>query len=82
MGETPKPERILVVNDEEGAREATSFMLTAAGYECRTAADGLQALAMLDSGEGFDLLLSNLGMPKLDGIGLLERTLSGAASIT
>jgi DNA-binding NtrC family response regulator len=49
-------------------------MLGTAGYQCRTAADGLEALAVLDSGEEFDLLLTNLIMPGLDGIGLLERT--------
>ena len=49
-------------------------MLSTAGYECRTASDGLEALAVLDSGEEFDLLLTNLMMPNLDGIGLLERT--------
>jgi DNA-binding NtrC family response regulator len=48
-------------------------MLTTDGYQCRTAADGLEALAVLDS-EQFALLLTNLMMPNLDGIGLLERT--------
>ena len=66
--------RILVVNDEEAIREIISAMLNAAGYQCRTASDGLEALAILDSGEEFDLLLTNLIMPNLDGIGLLERT--------
>ena len=48
-------------------------MLTSAGYECAKAADGLEALAVLDSGEEFDLLICNLIMPNLDGMGLLER---------
>ncbi len=48
-------------------------MLTTDGYQCRTAADGLEALAVLDS-EEFALLLTNLMMPNLDGLGLLERT--------
>src|SRR5512132_1946055 len=67
-------ERILVVNDVEGILEIIESMLTTAGYNCRTAADGLEALAVLDSGEEFELLLTNLMMPNLDGIGLLERT--------
>ena len=70
----PTKGRILAVNDEEGIREIISAMLSTAGYECRTASDGLEALAVLDSGEEFDLLLTNLMMPNLDGIGLLERT--------
>jgi len=70
----PTGGRILVVDDEEAIREIISAMLSTAGYGCRTASDGLEALAVLDSGEEFDLLLTNLMMPNLDGIGLLERT--------
>jgi DNA-binding NtrC family response regulator len=70
----PTKGRILAVNDVEAIRKIISSMLTTAGYQCRTAADGLEALGVLDSGEEFDLLLTNLVMPNLDGIGLLERT--------
>jgi CheY-like chemotaxis protein len=49
-------------------------MLTSSGSQCRTAADGLEALALLDSGEDFELLLTNLMMPNSDGLGLLTRT--------
>jgi DNA-binding NtrC family response regulator len=71
---TATKERILVVNDEEPMREIVAAMLTTAGYQCWTASDGLEALAVLDSGKEFDLLLTNLMMPNLDGFGLLERT--------
>ncbi len=67
-------ERILVVDDEETIREIVSSMLTHANYKCRKAASGLQAIALLDSGEEFELMLSDLMMADLDGIGLLERT--------
>src|SRR3989442_9395728 len=67
-------ERILVVDDEETIREIVSSMLTAANYKCRQAASGLEALALLDSGEEFELMLSDLMMAELAGIGLLERT--------
>ena len=67
-------ERILVVDDEETIREIVSSMLTNAGYKCRQAASGTEALALLDSGEEFELMLSDLMMANLDGIGLLERT--------
>jgi putative nucleotidyltransferase with HDIG domain len=73
MSNTEKA-RILVVNDQEDICKIISAMLTRTGYECVTAADGAEALALLDSGEEFELLLSNLTMPNLDGIGLLERT--------
>lgn len=75
--EMPRPsksERILVVKEEETIREIIASMLTRAGYDCQQAGDGLEALALLDSSKGFDLLLAGLTMPNLDGISLLERT--------
>src|SRR5207302_7646617 len=67
-------DRILVVDDEEPIREIVSSMLASANYQCRQAASGLEALALLNSGEEFELMLSDLMMADLDGIGLLERT--------
>src|SRR5437870_5697733 len=67
-------ERILVVDDEETIREVVSSMLGSGHYECKQAASAFEALALLDSGEEFELMLSDLLMPALDGIGLLERT--------
>src|SRR6202051_3205166 len=67
-------DRILVVDDEETIREIVSSMLTTAGYKCQQAASGMEALALLESGEEFELMLSDLMMANLDGIGLLERT--------
>jgi cyclic di-GMP phosphodiesterase len=69
-------EKILVVDDEESIREIVSSMLTAAGYSCRQAGSGVEALAILNSGEEFSLMLSDLMMRDLDGIGLLEQTKS------
>jgi putative nucleotidyltransferase with HDIG domain len=68
------PDRILVVDDEEPIREIVSSMLSAAGYACKQAGSGMEALAMLTSGDEFELMLSDLMMADLDGIGLLERT--------
>src|SRR5256885_7168866 len=67
-------ERILVVDDEETIREIVCSMLTSYNYQCRQAASGLEALALLESGEQFELMLSDLMMAGLDGNGLLERT--------
>jgi putative nucleotidyltransferase with HDIG domain len=67
-------ERILVVDDEEPIREIVCSMLAASKYSCRQAASGLEALALLESGEEFELMLSDLMMADMDGIGLLERT--------
>src|SRR6516165_2899151 len=67
-------ERILVVDDEEPIREIVASMLGTAGYLCQQAGSGMEALAVLTSGEEFELMLSDLMMADLDGIGLLERT--------
>ena len=65
-------DRILVVDDEEPIRDFVTTMLKAANYVCSQAASGKQALALLDSGEEFELMLSDLIMPGMDGIALLE----------
>jgi putative nucleotidyltransferase with HDIG domain len=68
------PDRILIVDDEEAIREIVSAILAAAGYTCKHAGSGMEALALLNSGEQFELMLSDLMMADLDGIGLLERS--------
>ena len=67
-------DRILVVDDEEAIREVVTSMLGSAGYKCQQAGSGKEALAILDSGGQFELILSDLMMAELDGIGLLEKT--------
>jgi putative nucleotidyltransferase with HDIG domain len=66
-------DRILVVDDEEPIREVVSSTLASAQYQTRQASSGLEALALLESGEEFDLILSDLMMAEMDGIALLER---------
>src|SRR5271170_7173187 len=70
-------DRILVVDDEEAIREIVCAILAAAGYTWKQASSGMEALALLNSGEQFELMLSDLMMADLDGIGLLERTKEG-----
>ena len=65
--------QILVVDDEEPIRDVVSSMLSQAGYKIRQAASGLEALELLDCGENFELVLTDMMMPELDGIGLLEK---------
>ena len=66
-------ERILVVDDEETIREIVCSMLSGAHFQTRQAANGVEALSILESGEEFDLVLSDLMMAEMDGIALLER---------
>src|SRR5690242_10115998 len=68
------PERILVVDDETSVREVVSSMLNSAGYETQQAACAREALGFLAAGEQFELMLSDLMMPEMNGNGLLECT--------
>ncbi|MFZ3212911.1 MAG: HD domain-containing phosphohydrolase [Terriglobales bacterium] len=74
MRDPATQERILVVDDEEPIREVVCSMLGAAGYPCTPAASGNEALALLASGEEFELMLSDLMMAEMRGDILLERT--------
>jgi cyclic di-GMP phosphodiesterase len=67
-------ERILVVDDEETIREIVCSHLKSAQFRTRQAASGIEALSLLNSGEEFDLVLSDLMMAEMDGSALLERT--------
>jgi len=65
-------ERILIVDDEDPIRDFVSVMLSSANFVCTQAGSGKEALALLDSGEEYELMLSDLMMPGMDGIALLE----------
>ncbi len=64
--------RILIVDDEANAREALETLLSEEGYETATAADGQAALEAMETFEP-EVVLTDLKMPRLDGLGLLER---------
>jgi putative nucleotidyltransferase with HDIG domain len=66
-------DRILVVDDEETIREIVCSMLNGAHFQTRQAANGIEALSILEGGDEFDLVLSDLMMAEMDGIALLER---------
>ena len=63
--------RILLADDDSSLRRVVQFKLQKGGYEVVTVADGRQAVAQLEV-EPFDLLLSDIRMPGLDGLELLE----------
>jgi len=63
--------RILVVDDEEPLTRAIGRGLIAAGYEVSTAIDGMRAVDLLGRIE-FDAILSDIDMPGLNGIRLLQ----------
>lgn len=61
--------KILVAEDDTAVREFVSRALANNGHDVTTVADGLQALETLADNK-FDLLLSDIVMPELDGIAL------------
>jgi CheY-like chemotaxis protein len=63
---------ILVVDDELGVRRLVCRMLAQGGYGTCEAADGAEALASLRAGLPVDLVLSDVAMPQLNGVQLLE----------
>jgi DNA-binding NtrC family response regulator len=73
FGKPPATSRILVVDDEGAIRGIVTNMLTSYGYRVCSVAGGLQALALLNSGERFDLVTSDLLNRPMDGTVLLER---------
>jgi response regulator RpfG family c-di-GMP phosphodiesterase len=86
-GATPHPRqfdkseraRVLVVDDEETIREMLGEFLELEGYHVTTAVDGMEALDALD-GAPFDLVLTDMKMPRMGGITLLEQMRKHAPS--
>src|SRR5256886_14934168 len=67
MNEFSRAPRVLVVEDDEDIAQALQRSLRMEGYEVRSAADGEAAL---EEGRSFapDLVILDLGLPKLDGL--------------
>lgn len=62
---------IMVVDDSAVMRQAVAFTLINAGFDVLEAVDGEDALAKL-SGQKVNLIICDLNMPKMDGIGFLK----------
>jgi two-component system chemotaxis response regulator CheY len=65
-------QKILVVDDSASIRESVSFILNQNGYEVDTADDGQQGLDKLKVNE-YQLVITDVNMPNLDGIGMIEQ---------
>ncbi|HXV00843.1 MAG TPA: response regulator transcription factor [Caulobacteraceae bacterium] len=68
--------RVLIVEDDLEASVAMSKGLTEAGHECSAAADGEAGLAAV-AADRFDVLIVDRMMPRLDGVGMVERLRAG-----
>lgn len=63
--------RILVVDDEEGVRSLIARGLAMDGHDVAMAGDGAEAMELIAAREGaFDLVLSDIRMPLMDGIAM------------
>ena len=71
MPEERPTRRILIVDDDPALREVLTTALSAEGREIHAASDGTVALAMLEQ-QPYDLVLSDLRMPCVDGPTLYE----------
>ena len=65
--------RVLVVDDEPDTLAMLKFGLAQCGAEVSTAASAAEALEVLEGGDGCDVLISDIGMPLVDGYELIRR---------
>lgn len=63
---------VLIVDDSESIREVVNFTLQNEGYEVLVGVDGMDALKYLD-GRTIDIVITDLHMPNLDGLGLIRK---------
>jgi len=68
MGKT-----ILTVDDSASIRQMVSFTLKGAGYDVIEAVDGVDGLAKMGSSADIGMVITDLNMPNLDGIGFIKK---------
>jgi len=70
--------RIMIVDDSATVRQVLQMTLEGAGYDILDAVDGQDALAKLEDAR-LDMVITDLNMPNLDGIGLIRKIRQHAA---
>ena len=65
--------RILIVDDSASVRQVVGIALKGAGYEVVEGVDGVDGLGKLD-GSKFHLIISDVNMPRMDGITFVRET--------
>ena len=63
--------KILVIDDEEKIRDVLEYALKSEGYEVRCAGNGREGMKLLET-EQFDLIVSDIIMPEMDGFELVR----------
>jgi DNA-binding NtrC family response regulator len=69
---TASPPKILIIDDMVGVRESLRAALRNAGFEVTTANNGRDGLAAL-AGETFDVVVTDIWMPEVDGLSVIKR---------
>jgi DNA-binding response OmpR family regulator len=72
MPDTETPKKILIVEDDEFLRDLYIEILQDVGYTVDHAADGEEGYAKLRN-DGYDLVLLDIMLPKMDGLTILEK---------
>lgn len=62
------PKHILIVDDSKTVRNLVAFVMKKEGYKVSTAEDGLDGLEKLYGAQGVDLIISDINMPRMDGL--------------
>jgi len=64
--------QVLIVDDSATMRQMVSFTLSSAGFEVVEAGDGQEAVGKLNAGAKPHLVITDLNMPRMDGISLIK----------
>jgi len=65
--------KILAVDDSASMRQMVGFTLKGAGHNVLEASDGQEALELAQGETGIDLVISDINMPRMDGIALIKQ---------
>lgn len=63
---------VLIVDDEKTIRDSMQLVLNDEGYQTKTSSDGFEALELIKN-ESFDVVITDIKMPNLDGMALLNQ---------
>jgi DNA-binding response OmpR family regulator len=77
---SPRRLRILLVDDERDLVDAYTRLLARVGYDCLGAFDHEQAIARIEA-EAFDLMITDLSLPRRSGLEIIRRARSGSRPV-
>ena len=66
------PKHILIVDDSKTVRNLVAFIMKKEGFKVTTAEDGLDGLEKLYATESVDLIVSDINMPRMDGLTFIK----------